>query len=1675
MLQIENKTQQFYRYSKLIQLQEIEHSIKQRISSRIKRAPSVNTLVEATAKNDFSYWLSQEDIADIARIEYNQFRTRTENNAEFEILGSMTQLSSTVKSFQEKIKTNKWSKALLTLIMNLENLHWVTMLISYKNNNYVAYYVDSKNNPIPQNYFELLYNPYLIHPIINLNSGYMQQKDGFNCGLWALENAVVLNAMFDHKEPLDWLSKALRRVHDKNYFEGKRILLSEKLINDPLWKERHLNFVHPDEISKKTQLLDDSFTLDKLEHDSKRLKASPNKEKEKVTALLEIFVTTFLSFFLKNIGIYHVLAKEKRLTAEALKVEIKTGATSALFGVYIADSLVGLIPALVASLRTISSKYYISKDKAQKITHFFSNVESGNLDSMLAEVAVNIFYSFESQFMQVTDKAGEKVAIEKLAEDAVERIFNAINKLYDVNCVFSKQLLEESVLKGASEKFFDPNLKEIALTTSGYMILNKEGEKINTSKLYEHTGLVELSANDQPIKFYATKKYSRHKYGYRRLFDWEKEVSGELKKDLKEQYINDQFLQANDISQFHLRKYSYVFSQETNHAEASRLLDKIKNHQFPQPVIKDQNNKKPIYFNLRKPVKNFSGRIEILKNLHRTLISERTIAIVPNWSTFSISSDKDIADTHGSDSSSASSGSLLSISGLGGIGKTQLALRYAELYAHHYDHNVLWIDAETIENIAYSFKKLSKKLEISISEYGQEKTLEEIVENAYEYFSDRKSLFIFDNVENYRAIEIYLPKSRPDNKPTVLITSRYGNWDNVATTMKLNVFTEVETQELIKKSLGLDESTQLEKILELNQLLQGLPLALQQALAYIKLRRSTDSIFSFQDYIELYKEKKKELLNFDFTKYFNDPYLETVFTTWLITLCKIKSNPIGEDAIEILNIMAYLNPNSISINKFEYLNKIYFPKSYDLASITSLLNSYSMINSHGKEDVYTIHRLVQQVIRINLEEHQEKFKAIVEKAQLLFWHWQFAFKKDQEVFFHYLHFLIYMAEHKELIGSLLFGHPEKILFDNLILKNEKQRHYFIDLAYLKFPKEKFLKFAGDAIAYYIKFGLFFSLSEILNYLEKKWSIKSFSKENINYISEYINNLKNSKLKLNRFSSNPEKKARQRSAVLLYAEFNHKIFGNFFFKYAGCSFQSLKRSICLLSEAEKKIKEHRNQAIKAHFKKIEQVSRFISSALMTKDTLSALIQGHFNEVAINFGLMTSSLFFGKISDSLLTQGKNLASDASLLEKNLGLENKKVLSILFNENVSSMGKRQFLGKALQAASPFVAKATSIYFAYNLKNEIHAYRMGNKDVLPNIISNSVILSIDGIEAGIEGAEFLGFITGISAFTGPLGEGMALVVWLGAEGYAAEKHVEAIEKYVHLSRGEKFFEFLLSTLHLAPLEYIQLKANNGQLVERAINFLKDNTAIQWYIFPAFTFVEDTCKIRKAFLTEKINFTPDDNNPDEPAEGNLICLSASPPPYEVLNIKMKYYLCHKTLGVSYALNRTGNGTLVDLGEGEDEVIAFFSHSPTLFIVQNGKKRYLGGDNGNVFNLQGNSIAGLLQGGNETDILVLDKFHPENSDYLLFDTDGFLCGKNKAAMQSIPPFCAPDEIRVQIDRIDHIYGRKNESDILYLDQDVRFIDGYGGKNQTHPDNFFITDRSYKNLEFVLRNNTLITF
>lgn len=112
----------------------------------------------------------------------------------------MSQLKITLESFQLKVKANQFIESRVTLIINLENLHWVTLVIAYKNDQYVGYYSDSKNNPIPSRYFQLLFNRFLIQPLINLSPGFIQQKDDSNCGLWALENGD-LNQMLIRINP----------------------------------------------------------------------------------------------------------------------------------------------------------------------------------------------------------------------------------------------------------------------------------------------------------------------------------------------------------------------------------------------------------------------------------------------------------------------------------------------------------------------------------------------------------------------------------------------------------------------------------------------------------------------------------------------------------------------------------------------------------------------------------------------------------------------------------------------------------------------------------------------------------------------------------------------------------------------------------------------------------------------------------------------------------------------------------------------------------------------------------------------------------------------------------------------------------------------------------------------------------------------------------------------------------------------------------------------------------------------------------------------------------------------------------------------------------------------------------------------------------------------------------
>ncbi len=1665
----------------------INKNLKNHINTRVKRNNDKlnNNLVKATREGDYNYWLSQEDIADIARLKYCMFQTHTNYDSHFEIIGSFTQLKMIVKEFKErtaaKIATNPGTKGtVLTLIIHQPENHWASLVIFRDLGHITGLYLDSNNQP-PSTEYQIFFSKNRME-LVDLTRHFIQQQDGCNCGLWALENAADINLMLHKHEDILWASHQISRPRNKLYFDTLRREYAQILFADLDWRNRHPNIYEKDDISPQSSSSSNPSSISSPED-------QPAPKRAKIADVftltlddrIEAFSEAFIASFGQRLAACHVMARVGKISQGDLQTELVTGVTGALLGAAVSQCIVGncmgVIPSLVASTRAISSKLLITgkllikRKTASRITKYFEKVKDEQLGPILKKAAFNIFCSYEYQFIHISDQAGAIVAMEKLADDAVDRIMNFLKQQDPNGLIMSNELLEKGVLQGRSKTFFDPSLKLLQVRIQGKTLINDKFESlqselpISSSKLFEKVGLIAFNTDEQTNKFYISKKHPPN-YGNRRLFAWEKEINGDLKLSLQAKY--KEATQNSD--------YQYALTPELSQTEVEHRVKVENKPVVGAPVSNVKQENKPILFNLREPIADFTGREVALENLHNILTKDRNMAVIsPSLSAAVGSSNRE--DYHSIAGPSSAQTSQLSISGLGGIGKTQLALQYAKLYKQDYDNNVLWINAECLESLDSSFIKLASKLKQETkNQYGLDKPIDEIIDQIYEYFSDKKSLFIFDNAENFRGIEAYLPKALLGNKPTVLITSRFKNWRKIAKILSLDVFTEQETLTLFKKVLG--DNHQQYHILTLNKMLQGLPLALNQAIAYIQFQRETDPGFSIEDYIELFKTKSKLLLAFNL-EYNNDPYLKTVFTTWLVTLDKINKIPeLGAMAIEVLDYTIYLDPENIKPEDFyalkdlhnlmgEYIYIDFVEYTNRLKQAMFLLKSYSLLNE-GTEGHYVIHRLVQQVHRLNVENDPIKLREIVLNTQLLLLR-----QGNEEDDSHYLHFLLYMAEY-ENSKAFLTEDSIQLLFNKLANKEIKHWFYFIDLAYHKFSRRSYLVFLADSLAYCRKEGFIALVTEMLNYFEDQYEVANFSLVDIADMFSRIEYSRN--YEITRFSTKPEKQALQKEAIHRIWESKNKIFGSYH-NYNECvssassSTSRRKRNVCSEEELQAWLEKIDYQASKSHAEKVGQVAHYINSGLMTKDILGEICRGEWDEVAANFDFILGSQIIGEVSNQLLIQGIKSESEANLLIKELKLENPKVWSLLVNDEVAFIGKKLLLGKVLQMASTFVGSSTDLITFYNLKEAIDRFQKGDKTAVPEIVGTSVI-SMTGVTGfTLSAGAVLGFIERSTLrLINPYLAAFSALVWLGTSVYKTEAQVEAIQKYVHLSGKEHYIEFMRHFVGYQTSDYIEAKSKNEQLVLHALEFLKNNTDFRWTIAPLFSADNVLYENSTVLLDHKRTIALSTVTPDEPHEGHLAFLPGVPEDNQ--SNSQFAYLCNGAIGVEYFYNRTAEVVLISLGSGNDTAFGL-PDFPNHFYVGSGTKYLTGGGGGNFFVMSSNATTGKLTGGKKSDALLLD-FNLENSRYLLIDTHALLCSKQETLEDFVPEACAIED-SIELSQINQIYGRERQQDVIYLNPAVQFVDGYGGYDTEHADILFITKYSFQNPSIVLRNNTLVLF
>ncbi|MBI3697510.1 MAG: TIR domain-containing protein, partial [Acidobacteria bacterium] len=319
---------------------------------------------------------------------------------------------------------------------------------------------------------------------------------------------------------------------------------------------------------------------------------------------------------------------------------------------------------------------------------------------------------------------------------------------------------------------------------------------------------------------------------------------------------------------------------------------------------------------LRNP--NFTGRDDLLTALRDALASGRPAALTQ------------------------------AIHGLGGVGKTQLAVEYA--YRHAAEYSIVWwIRSEEPATLVADYAALAERLGLVAKDSANRKAA---VETARLWLSRNADwLLIFDNASDPAGCRPYLPAGAAGH---VLVTSRNPAWRGLAEPLPVQVLPRQHAVEFLLKRSGQQNPHSAAALCEA---LGDLPLALEQAGAYIE----TTPGISIAGYLSLFQSRTAELLH---ERSPSTDYPRSVAATFQLSLDRLREE--APAALDMLHLLAYLAPDDIprdlvegaaAKNPLEWNRAVAALRRYSLAEL--------------RDDAFALHRLVQAVIRASLSAEAE--------------------------------------------------------------------------------------------------------------------------------------------------------------------------------------------------------------------------------------------------------------------------------------------------------------------------------------------------------------------------------------------------------------------------------------------------------------------------------------------------------------------------------------------------------------------------------------------------------------------------------------------------------------------------------------------------------------------------------
>jgi hypothetical protein len=290
--------------------------------------------------------------------------------------------------------------------------------------------------------------------------------------------------------------------------------------------------------------------------------------------------------------------------------------------------------------------------------------------------------------------------------------------------------------------------------------------------------------------------------------------------------------------------------------------------------------------------------------------------------------------------------------GLGGAGKTSVAVEYAR--RHIAEVGVAWqFSADDATVLAAGFGELAARLDAR--DLADTRDPVASVHAVLATFP-APWLLIFDNAADLASVAAFLP---PAGSGRVLITSQNPNWPGQPLNVPM-LAPDIAADFLVKRTGDRDRQA----AWNLADVLDGLPLAIEQAAAYIQATGGT-----LARYLALFRRRRADML----ARGEPTGYSKTVATTWTLAFDRLRNS--APNAVGLLRLLAFCAPETIPLRLLlqprpeltgrlgDAVSPVLAPLMQDELAVgdaIAALRRYSLVTVASDGSV-SIHRLVQAV------------------------------------------------------------------------------------------------------------------------------------------------------------------------------------------------------------------------------------------------------------------------------------------------------------------------------------------------------------------------------------------------------------------------------------------------------------------------------------------------------------------------------------------------------------------------------------------------------------------------------------------------------------------------------------------------------------------------------------------